>query len=114
MSEASIFHITTAAAWEPARVDGHYRGDSLETEGFIHCSKEHQVLEVANRLFGGRTDLIVLVIDPAKTTADIVFENLEGGTELYPHHYGPLPAEAVVDTRRLVVGAAGQIEWKSD
>ncbi|RMD52265.1 MAG: DUF952 domain-containing protein, partial [Candidatus Thermofonsia bacterium] len=33
-----ILHITTKEAWETAVSQQTYTGDTLESEGFIHCS----------------------------------------------------------------------------
>ena len=44
-----IFHITSEEAWNA--VDDSYRGDTLDTEGFIHCSKPDQVLRSAEKFF---------------------------------------------------------------
>lgn len=90
-----ILHIAAAAAWDEAVLRGIYTADSLAAEGFIHCSDARQVVAVANRLFRGRTDLVLLRIDVSKLDAPVRYENLEGGTELFPHIYGPLPTAAV-------------------
>ena len=92
-----ILHITTRSRWEQALAAGSYRGDTLETQGFIHGSRPHQVLAVADTLFHGRTDLVLLCIDGAKVRAEIREENLEGGQERYPHIYGPLNLDAVLE-----------------
>ncbi len=93
---APLLHLTTPAAWEQAQRDGSYTADSLRTEGFIHCSDPHQVLAVANIRFTGRTDLILLWLDAARVAAPIRYENLEGGTDLFPHIYGALNLDAVI------------------
>ncbi len=93
---ATLLHLTTPDAWETAQRDGSYTADSLRTEGFIHCSEPRQVLWVANTRFRGRTDLLLLWIDPARVTAMIRYENLEGGTDLFPHLYGALNVDAVI------------------
>lgn len=91
----TLLHVTTAAEWEAAVREGVYRGDTLSTEGFLHASEPAQVIEVANRLFRGRTGLVLLLIDERRVRAPVVRENLEGGTERYPHLYGPLNLDAV-------------------
>ena len=91
-----IFHITTRADWEHARAAGSYTSDSLETEGFIHCSTAQQVIATANRLFRGRRDLVLLCVDTSHVKAAIRHENLEGGTNLFPHVYGALEAVSIV------------------
>jgi uncharacterized protein (DUF952 family) len=96
-----ILHITSQAAWAEAQTGGAYTADSLGSEGFIHCSDPHQVAWVAGQRFRGRTDLIVLHIDPSRLGAEIRYENLDGGTDLFPHVYGPIPCAAVVEVTPL-------------
>lgn len=91
-----ILHITKRSNWEKAKSSGSYRGNTLESQGFIHCSRPNQVIRVANFLFRGQDDLILLCIDSKKVEAEIRIENLEGGDELFPHIYGSLNVEAVV------------------
>ena len=90
-----IYHITSEDEWKGALAVGEYKSKDFETEAFNHCSYAHQLIEVADRLFGGRSDLVLLVIDPSKLSCKVVDENLLGGAELYPHVYGPLPLRAV-------------------
>ncbi len=39
---------------------------------------------------------MLLVIDTDKVDAEIIYENLEGGDQLFPHIYGHLNCDAVV------------------
>lgn len=101
-----IFHIAAAAAW--AAAGDAYRGDTLESEGFIHCSTARQVLSVANDIFRGRRDLVLLSIDPTRVGPEIRYENLEGGNESFPHIYGPLERAAVVEAEPLEPDGEGR------
>lgn len=107
----SIYHVTTAGEWALADELGVYRGDTLDSEGFIHASERHQVLEVLNRVFRGRTGLVLLVIDEARVAVRVVRENLEGGEALYPHLYGPLNLDAVARVVELFPAADGTFAW---
>ena len=69
---------------------------SYPGEGFIHFSTSIQLLSSSNRLFKGRNDLLVLEVNLEGLESDLVFENLEGGSELFPHLYSYLPIENVV------------------
>ena len=105
-----ILHLTAEEAWGAAQRERAYRPASIASEGFIHCSEPQQVLAVANRLFRGRQDLVLLHIDITKLTVPGRYENLEGGTQLFPHVYGPLNLEAVVRVTPFHPGPAGDFD----
>ena len=107
MNRTVLLHITSEAAWTAAKVKGTYAADSLATEGFIHCSTPAQALWVANQRFRGRTDLVLLHIDPSQLDAKVVYENLEGGEQLFPHVYGPIPISAVIEVTPFLASPDG-------
>jgi uncharacterized protein (DUF952 family) len=88
-----IFHITQRQQWESAQVIGSYRGDTLDTEGFIHCSKLGQVVEVANRFYAGQSGLVLLSLAIARLQAELRYEAADG--DEFPHLYGVLNLDAV-------------------
>ncbi len=90
-----IFHITHRSSWEKALQKGFYEAASLHTEGFIHCSTLTQVTRVANFLYKGQADLVLLKIDPVRLEAPVRYEAPENGEEKFPHIYGTLNANAV-------------------
>lgn len=96
-----IYHITSADAAKQAEQSGEYVPAGFAVEGFIHCSYAHQIQSVLQRRFQGRTSLVLLEIDPTRLACRILDENLEGGTELFPHVYGRLPMSAVVGIKKL-------------
>lgn len=102
-----IHHLTTQAQWNAAQTSGQLRPASLDTEGFIHCSKDTaQMLRVAQRLYPGRADLLALAVDTDQLAAPVITEPSRSG-ELYPHIYGPLPVSAVTARQRLTPDTAG-------
>jgi uncharacterized protein (DUF952 family) len=89
----TIYHIAIKDEWE--QVETNYAPDSLQAEGFIHCSTAEQVPIAANNHFRGQTGLVLLEIDPTKISDPIIYEDLyETGIE-FPHIYGALPVAAV-------------------
>jgi uncharacterized protein (DUF952 family) len=92
-----ILHITTRPEWDSAHAEGAYRADTLSSEGFIHASTREQVLGVADARFRGRADLVLLVIDPDRVQPELRWEESEPGQPPFPHVYGPLNVDAVVD-----------------
>jgi uncharacterized protein (DUF952 family) len=114
-----IYHITSRSAWSEARERGDYRADSLESEGFIHCSTETQVLPVAHKFYAGQQDLLLLVIEPTLLASDLKWEPPTGGTpppgvpegDLFPHIYGPINLDAVVQVFDLQSNPDGQYSF---
>jgi uncharacterized protein (DUF952 family) len=96
-----IYHVTTAADWEAAKQKGYYEHPSLFAEGFIHCSQEHQVPGVLERYFNGQSGLLKLVIDTDKLTSKHVFDWSPSTADTFPHVYGPVNIDAVIDVISL-------------
>ncbi|MBI3973948.1 MAG: DUF952 domain-containing protein [Chloroflexi bacterium] len=109
----TIFHITTSGQWEQAQMSGEYRGDTLDTEGFIHCSTATQVVRVANALFRGRHDLVLLCIDTDRLQPELRYDEIPGG-ERFPHLYGRLNAGAVVKVTPFKPDAGGTFRLPED
>src|SRR5262249_51211610 len=94
-----ILHIIPREVWAQAQREGIYRAASLRQEGFIHFSLPEQVVGTANRFYTGQTDLLLLVVDPAKLRAELRYEPpLEAPESAvrFPHLYGALNLDAVV------------------
>ena len=106
-----ILHITTSREWKKTQARGCYRGDTLSTQGFVHCTEMAHLLAVADRWFGGRRNLVLLCIETEKVDATIRYENLEGGEVLFPHVYGPVALEAIVSVFPLDPGPDGRFSF---
>ena len=98
-----ILHLASNDAWLAAVKQGADHADSLSTEGFIHCSKPSQIVDVANSFYRGKQGLVLLVIDPSKLESELKWEppaepapNHTRAGDLFPHIYGPLNLEAVI------------------
>jgi uncharacterized protein (DUF952 family) len=92
-----IYHVTTAQEWNAAKQKGFYEAASLTAEGFIHCSEEHQVANVLDRYFAGKADLVKLIIDTDKLTSRYVQEWSPSIQDTFPHIYGPVNSDAVIE-----------------
>ncbi len=99
-----ILHIARRDDWEAAESAGSYKADTLAMQGFIHCSKPEQLVTVANFLFRGQRDLVLLWIDTDRVAAKIRCEDLEGGRKLFPHVYGPINLDAVTKVVDFIPG----------
>jgi uncharacterized protein (DUF952 family) len=98
-----IYHIALAQDWAQAQRDGQYttstRGRTLAEEGFIHASTAAQVDQVADAFYRDAPDLVLLVIDTERVGSPIRYEFVPGQADPYPHIYGPLNPDAVVEAR---------------
>jgi uncharacterized protein (DUF952 family) len=106
-----ILHVTSRTAWFAAKKSGEYNADSLSRDGFIHCSKVDQVLRVANLVFAGQLGLVLLVIDPARLSSELRWEpGVDLATELFPHIYGPINLDSVVDALTFEPATDGKFQ----
>lgn len=96
-----IYHVVLPEVW--ARFEGRpsFRTPSLETEGFIHCSFESQLNGVIKRYYAKDLELLILHIETDKLRSKLVTEESTGG-ELYPHIYGRINMDAIVQVEPRV------------
>jgi uncharacterized protein (DUF952 family) len=108
-----ILHACPRSAWQEALAAGSYAGDTLHTEGFVHCSDPGTVHLPLTALFRGRTDLVLLVIDPARLEVPVRWEPGDPadphGVPWFPHVYGPIPATAVAAVHDLIPEPDGRL-----
>ena len=113
-TQVPIHHFALCDEWQRAVESGTgYRrstlGASLDEVGFIHCSFADQVQRIADLVYSGRSDVVLLVIDRSLLRAEVRVENLEGGNDLFPHIYGSLSADEVVRAEPVGLGADGRL-----
>ncbi|MBN9189602.1 DUF952 domain-containing protein [Microbacterium sp.] len=99
----TILHLSTQSDWDAALESAEYRtstrGATLDQVGYIHASYPEQLAEVAEFVYAG-TDaaLCVLVIDERRVAAaGVRVVDEDGDGRLYPHIYGALRPEFVID-----------------
>ena len=90
-----IYHIVLPEVWQSFAGRPSYQAESLQTEGFIHCSYDHQLSGVIARYYSKAERIVVLKLDTAKLLSKLVEEPSTGG-EIFPHLYGRLNMNAIV------------------
>ena len=96
-----LVHVCSNEDWSrvvTASPHGELRPASLAEIGFVHLSAPEQVHLPANRLYVGRTDLVLLYLNPDLLGAPVRWEPgvaTDPESMLFPHLYGPLPVDAV-------------------
>ena len=97
-----IYHVVLPEVWEEYRTRPSYQAESLQTEGFIHCSYKEQLDGVLKRYYKDAGRVLVLHIETDKLRSKLVEEPSTGG-ENYPHLYGRLNHNAVVKVEERTV-----------
>lgn len=109
MVDASIMvhKICTENEWQQLQENGRFFGsqDDLR-DGFVHFSAPNQVARTAAKFFAGRTDLVLITVNPVRLGNALRWEASASGT-LYPHLYAALPLDAVVAATPLTLGPDG-------
>ncbi len=90
-----IYHIVLPEVWEEFKNKEFYKAESLETEGFIHCSFAGQLEGVLERYYKDAGKVLILEIETDKLTAKLVNEP-STNDEIYPHIYGEINKDAIV------------------
>lgn len=99
-----IYHIATASDWAAALDSGSYTtstlGRTLAEEGFLHASRADQVRGVYDLFYRDcADDLILLTIDT--DLLDCPWREDPVGADTFPHLYGPLSPDAVIEATPL-------------
>lgn len=102
-----IYHITRQEIWDRFQGKPSYQPESLVKEGFIHCSYEHQLDPVLKRYYSGADKVLILKIDTDKLRSKLV-EEPSTNNEVYPHIYGRLNHNAVVEVKERVLTQAAR------
>ncbi|MGV0851498.1 DUF952 domain-containing protein [Mycolicibacterium phlei] len=109
-SQLVLVHLCSKDEWKDAKANGELRPVSLVANGFVHLSTPEQVHLPANRLYVGRTDLVLLHIDPARLSSPVRWEPgvpTDPAGMVFPHLYGALPVTAVINVTDYRPGPDG-------
>jgi uncharacterized protein (DUF952 family) len=100
MSEIT-YHLVAAEYYRDADRSQPYTPEAFADDGFIHCTDGgDNVAEVGNLHYKhDRRMYLALVIDKAKVAHKIVCEDASG---IYPHIYGPLNRDAIIEVVPLM------------
>lgn len=97
-----IYHIVLPEVWEKFKDEYEYEAESLQTEGFIHCSYRNQLDEVLQRYYKDAGRVLVLSINPNLLISELIAEP-STNREIYPHIYGKINKSAIVDVEERKV-----------
>ncbi len=97
-----IYHIVLPEVWETFKDKDFYYAESLQTEGFIHCSFACQLDAVLDKYYKNAEKILILTIDTTELNSKVI-EEPSTNNEIYPHVYGPINRGAIVDVEPRIV-----------
>ena len=100
-----IYHIVLPEPWERLKDRPSYQPESLDTEGFIHCSYLNQLDGVLKRYYHSSGKVIILKIDTEKLLPKLV-EEPSTENEIYPHVHGRINRSAIIGTEERVLNTS--------
>lgn len=94
-----IYHMVPADYWNKQSDANPYQSETFGEEGFIHASgSPEQLLKVAQRFYRSEpVPYIILCVDESKLDSELRWELSQADADTFPHIYGLLNHEAVVD-----------------
>lgn len=97
-----IYCLCKASYWEQFKDKEEYVPHDYSEEGFIHATKGDDLLiSVANHVYKDFTaELLLLVIAEDRITSKVKYEQAKD-SNLYPHIYGPLNTDAIIEIKYL-------------
>ncbi len=78
-------------------------------EGFVHASFTGQLAETLRLHYAAHDSLVLLRLDPARLGERLVIEPSRGGQQ-FPHIYGEVTADDVVERAAVRRGADGAFD----
>lgn len=109
MKQDLIFHLIPKRKWRECQQGGVYKLPEEETEqGWIRCYRADEVNDAANRLFGGRKQILLLVIHSNRLSGRLRFEEREEGS--VPLVESGINLDAIIDKIMLDPDEEGRFD----
>ena len=109
-----IYKLATEAQWEAALAAGQFAGAPVDLEdGYIHFSTAAQVQETARKYFRHTEKVLLLVVLVElleEVAGPLKWEPARSG-DFFPHLYGSMPLEAVIELFSLPLDQDGYHEF---
>lgn len=86
----TILHCMKKSGWDSVKNGEFWGHESVEREGFVHCSPVGYFWRVAPIFKGERDELVLVCLDAEKISSPIKWEDPDGIGREYPHVYGPI------------------------
>jgi uncharacterized protein (DUF952 family) len=97
MPETIAYKVLTREQLNELEQEGSFAGAPIDIgDGYIHLSTADQLGETIEKHFAGQRDLQIVAVDVDALGDAVKWETARGGA-LFPHVYGPLTLDVVID-----------------
>jgi len=110
-----IYHFVEKDYFEEFRGRDEYFPANYKSDGFIHCTREPEnVARVADFIIGGKPgEYLLLAINEEKVNAEVRYESA-GPSILFPHIYGHLNMDALINILHFLRNEDGRFIFPSN
>lgn len=91
-----IIHCMKKSEWEAVKDEESFGFESIERCGFVHCCEVRYLWRVLPNFEDGEDERVLLCLDEDRIGSPIVYEDDGGYGRIYPHVYGPIKTDAVI------------------
>jgi len=92
-----ILHCIRKQYWDTVKDETFFGKEMIEQDGFIHCSTVEYFWRVAPNFKNVDEDIVLLCIDTDALKAEIKWEDGDDCGRYYPHIYGLINTDSIVD-----------------
>ena len=94
----SIYHLISRQRLDAQSDSEFILDDANMASGFIHCCTAEQLAGVIERYFpGDNSNLMVVELNPDALSEELLWEPATDSDGLFPHIYGPINRDAIID-----------------
>ena len=91
-----IYHMVNKQVWEQQHASYHFQHPGIKAEGFIHCSTKEQLMESYEKYYAGKTDILLISINPHWVLSEVKWEYSSARESDFPHIYGALNKSSII------------------
>lgn len=102
-----ILHCMKEKSWNKVKNKKSFGKKDLRKCGFIHCSSIEYFWRVAPNFKDVKEPLVLICIDEDKLTSEIKYEDSDNCGRYYPHIYGEINIDSVVQVLPFLKDESG-------
>lgn len=103
-----ILHCMKKSEWEKKKDKECWGQESIDANGFIHCSTIEYFWRVAPNFYNTAEEFVLVCIDEDKLKSEVKYEEWDNTGRCYPHIYGLVNNDAVVNVLPFLKGENGE------